>query len=139
MSKPNPRIKDYMSDQVQTIGEHQPMSVAHRLMRSQNIHQLPVLQKDRLVGIVTDGDLRLIETLPDFDPTKVTVGQAMSANVYVAEPEARLSEVVTYLGSTHSTAAVVVDRGRVVGIFTPADACRALAELLSGHSRVNAT
>ena len=131
MSKTIPHIKKYMTADVQTIGDEQPMAVAHRLMREQHIRHLPVLHQGKLVGVVSDRDLRLIETLQDVDPTKVSVSEAMTPDPYVVGPEAELDEVVSTMAAKKYGSAVVRDNGKVVGIFTTVDACSAFAELLT--------
>src|SRR6185503_18689881 len=104
-----PHIQKYMSTDVQTIGDEQPMSVAHRLMREQHIRHLPVLRQGRLVGIVSDRDLHLIETLRDVDPTKISVSEAMTPEPYVVSPEAALDEVVSTMAHKKYGSAVVAD------------------------------
>jgi acetoin utilization protein AcuB len=51
-------IKDWMSRDVQTITPNTTVPEAHRLMTQNNIRRLPVLDGERLVGIVTRGDVR---------------------------------------------------------------------------------
>jgi acetoin utilization protein AcuB len=136
MSKAIPQIKKYMTTEVQTIGDEQPMSIAHRLMREQHIRHLPVLHQGKVVGIVTDRDLHLVETLADVDPRKIAVSEAMTPDPYVVTPEASLEEVVATMAAKKYGSAVVSDHGHVVGIFTTVDACSAFAELLTtrlGH------
>ena len=131
MTKSIPHIKKYMTADVQTIGDEQPMAVAHRLMREQHIRHLPVLHQGKLVGILSDRDLRLVETLQDVDPTKVTVSEAMTPDPYVVSPDAELNEVVSTMAAKKYGSAVISDNGRVVGIFTTVDACNAFADLLT--------
>ena len=131
MSKSIPHIKKYMTTDVQTIGDDQPMSVAHTMMRDQRIRHLPVLHQGKVVGIVTDRDLRLVETLKDVDPTKVAVSEAMTPDPYVVTPEAALDEVVSTMAAKKYVSAVISDHGHVVGIFTTVDACSAFADLLT--------
>jgi acetoin utilization protein AcuB len=131
MTKSIPHIKKYMTADVQTIGDEQPMAVAHRLMREQHIRHLPVLRQGRLVGILSDRDLRLVETLQDVDPTKVTVSEAMTPDPYVVSPDAELDEVVSTMAAKKYGSAVISDNGKVVGIFTTVDACSAFADLLT--------
>jgi len=126
-----PRIRKYMTTDVQTIGDEQPMSVAHRVMRDERIRHLPVLHRGKLVGVVTDRDLRLVETLRDVDPTKVTVSEAMTSDVYTVSPDSALDEVVSAMATSKYGSAIVVDHGHVVGIFTTVDACNALSDLLT--------
>lgn len=133
MTKSIPKIKKYMTTDVQTIGDEQPMAVAHQMMREQRIRHLPVLHQGKLVGIVSDRDLRLIETLQDVDPKKVNVGEAMTMDTYVVTPDADLDEVVSTMAAKKYGSAIVTDHGHVVGIFTTVDACSAFADLLSSR------
>jgi acetoin utilization protein AcuB len=131
MTKSIPHIKKYMTTDVQTIGDEQPMSVAHRMMREQHIRHLPVLHQGKVVGIVTDRDLHLVETLRDVDPTKIAVSEAMTQEPYLVSPDAALDEVVATMAAKKYGSAVITDHGHVVGIFTTVDACSAFADLLS--------
>lgn len=130
MSKPIPTIQKYMSTAPHTIGQDQPMALAHRMMRQHHIRHLPVLHEARIVGIVSDRDLNLIETLRDVDPKVVTVEDAMTPHPYVVEPDVALDDVVSTMAEKKYGCAVVAQHQKVVGIFTTVDACRAFADLL---------
>ncbi len=134
MSKPIPPISKYMTTTPHTIGVDQTLATAHRLMREHHFRHLPVLQGGRLVGMVTERDLALIETLKDVDPTKVTVEDAMTPAPYTVAPTAVLDEVVATMAEHRYGSAVVVDNNHVVGVFTTVDAMVAFADLL--HSRL---
>jgi acetoin utilization protein AcuB len=131
MTKSIPMIQKYMSTDVQTIGDDQTMLMAHRLMREGRIRHLPVLHQGKLVGIVSDRDLNLVESLSNVDPKLVTVSEAMTGDPYVVAPETPLDEVVSMMAEKKYGSAVVCDNHKVVGIFTTVDACTALATLLS--------
>jgi acetoin utilization protein AcuB len=128
------RIEKYMTAAVQTIGDEQPMSVALRLMQEQNIRHLPVLHQGKLVGLVDDRDLRLVDELENVDPARVPVKAAMTRQPYVVGPDADLDDVVSTMAAKRHSAAVVGNGGKVVGIFTNVDACRALADVLTSWS-----
>lgn len=134
MSKPIPTVQKYMTMSPHSIGLEQTLAKAHAVMREHGIRHLPVLRAQKLMGLVTERDLRLVESLPDVDPTKVSVEEAMSPVVYAVEPDQPLDEVVATMAEHKYGSAVVMQNGKVVGIFTTVDVCRALAELL--HSRL---
>lgn len=117
-----------------SIGIEQTLSVAHSMMREHGIRHLPVLHGGKLMGILTDRDLRLVESLAGVDPTKVKVEDAMSTVVYSVGPDSPLDEVVAAMGEHKYGSAVVMQNDKVVGMFTTVDVCRALAELL--HTRL---
>lgn len=119
-----------MSVATQSIGRDQPLLRAHELMRTHHVRHLPVLDGGVLVGIVSDGDLRFIETLRDVDPAEVTVEEAMTPEPYFVPPCAPLGEVVAHMAAHKYGCAVVMDGPKVAGIFTTSDALRALAALL---------
>jgi acetoin utilization protein AcuB len=130
MSKPIPTIQKYMTTSPHSIGVEQPLSRAHDMMRQFGIRHLPVLHGGKLVGMLTDRDLHLVESLAGVDPTKVKVEDAMATVVYAVPPESPLDEVVDTMGEHKYGSAVIMQNEKVVGIFTTVDVCRALAELL---------
>ncbi len=130
MSKPIPTIQKYMTTSPHSIGVEQPLSKAHDVMRELKIRHLPVLHGGKLVGMLTDRDLHLVESLAGVDPTKVKVEDAMATVVYAVPPESPLDEVVDTMAEHKYGSAVIMQNEKVVGIFTTVDVCRALAELL---------
>lgn len=130
MSKPIPTIQKYMTTSPHSIGVEQPLSRAHAMMREHGIRHLPVLHGGKLLGMLTDRDLHLVESLAGVDPTKVKVEDAMATVVYSVSPEAPLDEVVATMGEHKYGSAVIMQNEKVVGIFTTVDVCRAFAELL---------
>lgn len=111
------------------IGVADTLSDAHRLMRERGIRHLPVLDAGRLVGVVSQRDLYLAESLPGVDPSTDTVREAMSAEPYTVPPGAPIEEVAATMADRRLGAAIVVDRGAVIGVFTTVDALRVLASL----------
>jgi acetoin utilization protein AcuB len=133
MSKPIPTIAKYMTASPHSIGAEQTLARAHIVMQEHKIRHLPVLHGGKLVGIVTDRDVHLVESLKDVDPRLVTVSDAMSQSIYSVSPESPLDEVVAEMGAHKYGSAVVMQNEKVVGIFTTVDVCRAFAELLNSR------
>jgi acetoin utilization protein AcuB len=115
-----------MSAAPSTVGPEQTLATAHRLMRAKRIRHLPVLRAGKLVGILSQRDLLLIETLPDVDPATVPVEDAMSTDVLAVSTEMPLATVATRMAERRLGSAVVMEKDRVVGLFTATDACRTL-------------
>jgi acetoin utilization protein AcuB len=112
-----------------TVGRDQTLAAAHHMMNEHRIRHLPVLAGGKLVGIVSDRDLKFIEALKDVDPERVTIEEAMSQEPYTVPPETPLGDVVRTMATERYGAALVVDHGKVVGIFTAIDAMRLLADV----------
>jgi acetoin utilization protein AcuB len=120
-----------MSRQPWTIRKDARMSQAHAIMRKHQIRHLPVLEDSKLVGIVSERDLHLIETLPGSDPEEVPVEDAMTEPVYVVEGSTPVDTVVEHMADHKYGSAVIVNqRGVVEGIFTTVDALQVFADVL---------
>lgn len=119
-----------MTASIHAVGDDQTLAMAHKMMRENRVRHLPVLRGGKLRGIVTQRDLALIETLRDVDPEKVPVEDAMSTDVFTAEPNEPLAEIAASMAEHKYGCCVVMQGAKVAGIFTTVDACRALSELL---------
>jgi acetoin utilization protein AcuB len=130
-----PKVEKYMTKSPHTIGIDQPLSQAHVMMHKHLIRHLPVLSGGKLVGVLTDRDLHLVETLKDVDPEVVAVEDAMSTSVYSIPPDTPLDEVATEMAEHKYGCAVVMDdHHHVAGVLTTVDIARALAEVLRQRS-----
>jgi len=112
------------------------MAEAHRLMRQGRMRHLPVLSHGRVVGVVSAGDLHLLEGLDDVDPERVCVEEAMTPEPYCVHPDAPLDEVVDVMAGNKYGCALIVDAEHVAGIFTTVDALEAFARVLRGEMPV---
>jgi acetoin utilization protein AcuB len=124
-----PTIQNYMSRTPHTIGQEQTLDVAHNIMRQHGVRHLPVLEGGKLVGLLSQRDLHLVETLRDVNPTTTTVDEAMTRDVYITGPDATLGEVASQMAEHKYGSAIIVERGKVVGMFTTVDALSVLARL----------
>lgn len=110
---------------------------ARELMAQHGIQHLPVMEGKELVGVITDHDMARAEGarlgLPHKD--RLSVSDVFVREAYVIEQNEPLDKVLLVLAQKHLDCALVVDAGRLVGIFTTTDACRAFAE----HLRASAT
>jgi acetoin utilization protein AcuB len=127
-------IRDYMTRGAHSIGPKQPLAVAHRIMRENHIRHLPVLAAGKLVGVVTDRDLHLVETLRDVDPETVPVEDAMTEEPYFVGPDAHLETVARTMAEHKYGCAVILYKGKLLGVFTTTDALRALADLAAAKT-----
>jgi acetoin utilization protein AcuB len=126
-------IETFMTRSVHTIGTKAPLADAHRMMNDHGIRHLPVLEGGRLVGMLSQRDLHLIETLKDVDPKEVRVEEAMSRDCYTVAPEAPLAVVAREMAQHKYGSAVILRGAEVLGIFTTTDALRALDTVLTAR------
>lgn len=131
MSKAIPTIQKYMTTSPHSIGVDQTVEMAAKAMTQHNIRHLPVLRGGKLVGILTDRDVKLVVSLTGVDATTLPVEEAMTADPYTTTPDTPLNEVVNEMAEMRYGSAVITQNHHVVGIFTTVDCCQALSELLT--------
>ena len=135
MSKPIPPISKYMTTTPHTAESSDTLAAAAKAMRQHGIRHLPVVEGDKLLGIITERDVRFVESFSDVDPDELTLDEAMTEEPYAVNPDTPLDEVVTTMAEQKLGSALVVQNEKLVGVFTTVDVCRALAELLATRLR----
>jgi acetoin utilization protein AcuB len=116
-----------------------PVAEARELMRRNRIRHLPVMEGERLVGIVTDRDIRLSLLSPattlweaNYLAARLAVREVMSRSVITIGPDQPVADAVQLMLKHKIGALPVVEDERVVGIITETD-FRAIAKS-SGNS-----
>lgn len=111
-------ISEVMSPDVQCVAPSTPIGEARELMTKKRIHHLVVTQGKNLMGLVSARDLgRRVAGAT----AKRTVSDVMSRHVLTIDQSATLGRA-SFMMRGHSVGSLVVlERGRVVGIVTPAD------------------
>jgi acetoin utilization protein AcuB len=135
MTKAIPTVQKYMTVLPHTIGKDQTLAAAEKMMSKYRVRHLPVLDGGRLVGVLTDRDVKLVETFKDVDAEKVTVEEAYTPDPYTTSPSAPLSEVCAEMASHKYGCVLVLDNHKLVGIFTWVDALKAFNELMETRLR----
>ncbi len=123
-----PQVRDYMTPSPHWIGAQQALSEAKGLMQEFKIRHLPVLSESRLVGVVSDRDLGVIESV--LHTETLPVADAMTPDPYAVAPGTPLRQVAREMANRRCGSAVVMEGDEVLGIFTTTDALDALAEAL---------
>lgn len=126
-----PAVQKYMTKVPHTIGADQPLVKAEKLMTEYRIRHLPVLDGGKLVGILSDRDVKIVESFKDVDPNKVKVEEAYTPEPFIVSPTASLSDVCAQMVAHKYGCVLICDNNKLVGIFTWVDALKAFDELLS--------
>jgi acetoin utilization protein AcuB len=128
--KQMPTIQKYMTPMPHSIGAKITIPEAQSMMREYRIRHLPVKDGGKLVGIITDRDVKLASAFADV--AKLTVDEVMSQDPYTVSPDAPLDRIVSEMAEKkYGSAIIQQDNGKVVGIFTAVDALVALSETLN--------
>jgi acetoin utilization protein AcuB len=125
-----PEVREYMTAAPHTIAPTTSLSRAIKTMRDHQVRHLPVVEHDRVIGMLSQRDILIMESLPGVNPTEVRVEEAMVRDVFIVAPDTPIGEVVETMIERKLGSTVVSDDERVLGVFTTTDALRALHDLL---------
>lgn len=129
-----------MTPEVITIDPTSSIGTAIELMRAHGFRRLPVVEEGRLVGIVTDRDLRQATNSPlvlgekwynDFLLEAIKVRSCMTSNPLTVQPNTPVREAARMLREHKIGGLPVVDEERVVGMVTITDMLDCLIQLLT--------
>jgi len=133
--KRNPQVIAFMTPFPHSIDVDAPLEDAHRLMRGRRFRHLPVISGGEIVGVLTDRDIKLVLG-PDFgspDERELRVRDAYVERPCVVPASTPVAKVARVMAQNRIGSAIVTKHGKLVGIFTVTDACRALAEIIGDH------
>ena len=131
------RVKELISGPPISVPPDTPVLEARRIMQARAIRHLLVVEHGRLVGIITDRDIRLNMPSPattlsvwevNYLLARLTVGEVMTKSVIVVEPDRDAHEAAALLVSEKIGALPVMDGTRLLGIVTETDFLRAFVQ-----------
>ncbi|HSP96394.1 MAG TPA: CBS domain-containing protein [Candidatus Dormibacteraeota bacterium] len=133
-----------MKSPVQSVKPLDSIQHARELMERHRVNQLPVIVDGKLVGIITDRDLR--DAFPSVfdssverkrpkvtttDPRTVSVEMVMTAEATTVRVGASMADAARLMRKMRIGALPVVDGGRVVGMLTRSDILEAFTDLVA--------
>lgn len=122
-----------MTREVVTVPPGATVAEALDEMRTHGIRHLPVVDDGRLVGVVTDRDLRLALEPDGSAPQSATVEDTMTSSPIVVASELPIESAAALLSENRIGCLPVVDEGEIVGILTRSDLLRSLVDLMVGR------
>jgi len=132
-------VKNRMTSNPYTIAFDAPVTEVIELMREKNLKRVPVVHGDKVVGMLTQGDLQKVSptkatTLSIFEInyllSKTRVSDAMTKEVITISPDALLEEAAVLMRDNKISTLAVEKEGRLVGIITEGDIFEAFIDLL---------
>jgi len=126
-------IREAMTPSPTTVAPGTTAEEAARKMSSEDVGSLPIVEGDRLVGVVTDRDLA-IRVLAEGRGAHTTVGEIASKNVVTIDPHQSLEEAARLMAEHQIRRLPVIEEdGKLVGILAQADVAQSGHDLLTGE------
>ena len=131
-------VRDSRTQELVTVVPETTAVEALALCRMNRIRHLPVLEGGRLVGVISDRDLR-VATPALGDPARaeglerIRVADEMARDVTIARPEDPIEDAAMAMYERKIGCLPVVDGEDLVGIVTSSDVMRALVRLVGAH------
>lgn len=124
-------VKDIVSSPAVTITPETTLAAAYRRMQEKEIRHLLVLDGDRLVGVITDRDLRLATSslAPSPFPPEGKVSAVMCSEPVTAEASDPVEDAARRMRERKIGCLPVLEDGRLIGIITGVDLLDALLRM----------
>jgi acetoin utilization protein AcuB len=119
-----PPVARYMTPNPISVAPNEKLGSVREMMRQHRVHHLPVVKDRKLVGILSDRDLAMMNAYGD------RVADAMTREVTTVTRHTPIDEVVTIMEAKRIASVVIVGDDGAEGIFTSTDALRALRDVI---------
>ena len=132
-----PLLKTAMTPFPYSVAPSATLPEAVALMQEHRVRHLPVTQDHQLVGLISDRDIkaRLAESSDADARSALRVSDVCIDECYHVDLDQPLHSVLRTMADRHIGSAVVTAHGRLAGMFTLNDACRAFADHLDAQFR----
>jgi acetoin utilization protein AcuB len=124
-------IEKYMTRAQFFAAPEESVITAYERMLEHDVRHLPVLRGEQLLGLLFKSDLKLVEALSREVLRPVQVQSVMVTEYYTVAPDEALDVAAREMSKRKWGSALVIDQGKVVGVFTTTDALRALSDSLT--------
>jgi CBS domain-containing protein len=130
--KPPPHVVSIMTPLPHTIEAASNIHRAKAVMDTEGIRHLPVTSEGRLVGMLSERDLKLAFAVAATTDTgeALNVGDVCNLEAYIVEYNTPLDQVLMHLAEQRLSSALVTRNGKLVGIVTNSDIYRSYSEHL---------
>jgi CBS domain-containing protein len=119
------QIRELMTVRPRTVKAGDPIVEAAKLMKGEDSGIAPIVDGDRLVGVVTDRDIAIRVVAEGRDPRETKVEDIASQNLVTIDPQQGLDEALRLMAQHQVRRLPVVEEdGKLVGIVSQADVAR---------------
>ncbi|MBW8348662.1 CBS domain-containing protein [Bacillus sp. IITD106] len=114
------QIRDIMTKDVQTCSLNDNVYEVAVKMKEDDVGVIPIVNNDKLVGVITDRDI-VLRCIAEKNPPSSKVEEIMSSHLVTVTPDTTTQEAAGIMAKEQIRRLPVVENGRLVGIVALAD------------------
>jgi CBS domain-containing protein len=127
-------VREVMTSKLCSIDVDKPVAYAAKMMRDEDVGMAPIVEGDRLVGVLTDRDIAVRVVAEGRDPEQVKVTEVASSDLVTLDPQQDLDEALRLMARHQVRRLPVVEEdGRLVGVVAQADVAQQADEQRTGE------
>jgi CBS domain-containing protein len=126
-------IKEVMTANPTTCSRQDSVADAAKVMAQKDVGPVPIVDGDRLIGLVTDRDIVVRVVAEGKDPQQTKLGDIASSDLVTVSPDEDLDRALQLLAQHQVRRLPVVEGERLVGLVAQADVARAAEEEKTGE------
>jgi CBS domain-containing protein len=135
------KVADVMTQRPRAVDPKTPLNEVAKVMESDDVGAIPLVEDDRLVGMVTDRDIVVRAIAKGKNPSGMPASEVSTRELVTVHPDDSLSDALELM-ARHQVRRVAVtgEDDRLIGVVSQADVARAgkdkdTGQLLEGISR----
>jgi CBS domain-containing protein len=127
-------VREVMTSKLCSIDTDKTVAYAAKMMRDEDVGIAPIVEGDRLVGVLTDRDVAVRVVAEGRDPEQVKVTEVASRDLVTLDPQQDLDEALRLMARHQVRRLPVVEEdGRLVGVVAQADVAEEADEARTGE------
>ena len=127
-------VREVMTSNPCSIDAGKTVAYAAKMMRDEDVGIAPIVEGDRLVGVLTDRDIAVRVVADGRDPEQVKVTEVASRDVVTLDPQQDLDEALRLMARNQVRRLPVVEEdGRLAGVVAQADVAQEADERQTGE------
>ena len=115
------QIRDVMTSNPTTCEPQASVVDAAKVMAQEDVGSIPIVESNRLVGVVTDRDIVIRVVAEGRDPQSVTVGDVASRDLVTVSPDDDLDRALQLMAENQVRRLPIVEGDKLVGIVAQRD------------------
>jgi CBS domain-containing protein len=128
------KVRDVMTQRPRSVTPDTPIDQVAEMMESEDVGVIPIVEGDRLLGVVTDRDIVIRAVARHKDPRGMPAREVASQDLVTVEPETNLDDALKLMARYQVRRLPVVEDGeRLVGVVSQADVALEAKEKTTGE------